>query len=58
MNFFPISLLRAAASINFVPGLSFLISGLHTVEDEKVLGTCQDPHFKGAETGKVNESAK
>lgn len=56
--FFPVSLLRAAASINFVPGLSFLISGLHTMEEEKTLGTCQDPHFKGAETGKVNEGAK
>lgn len=55
MNFSPISLLRATASINFVPGLSFLISGLHTMEEEKTLGTRQDPHFKGAETGKVNE---
>lgn len=58
MNFFPISLLRVAASTNFVPGLSFLISGLHTMEEENTLGGCQDPHFKGAETGKVNEGAK
>lgn len=55
MNFFPISLLRAAASINFVPGLSFLISGLHTMED---FGNLPRSHFKGGETGKVNEGAK
>lgn len=49
---FHISLLRTAASMNCVPGLPFLISVLHTMAEENTLGTCQDPHFKGAATGK------
>lgn len=55
---FPISLLRTAASTDCLPGLPFLISVLYTMAEEKTLGTCQDPHFKGTATGKINEGAK